>query len=176
MKSYAVLAVLVLVLSAVAFGQKDAPDFAGEWNLDVENSELGRRPIKSMTMTVTQTENELSYQRKAEMDENVGQGFGRRGMRGGGGEQAFTFDLTGKETTAPVARGRGGSAKLMASVKDGVLTLAQTREFEGRMGPMTIKMTETWTLSEDGNTLTVNSETETPRGTRSSKMVFVKAE
>ena len=173
----AVLISVFLLASVAVLAQKDSPAYAGTWNLDVEKSELGRRPIKSMKMTVTQTDTELSYQRKAEFDENAGQGFGRRGLRGGmGGEQAFTYDLTGRETTAPVTRGRGGSAKLSASMKDGVLKLTQTREFEGRMGAMTITMVETWSLSEDGTQLTVASETETPRGTRSSKMVFVKLE
>ena len=58
--------------------------------------------------------------------------------------------------------------------KDGGLKLTQDRSFEGPMGAMTIKTVENWKLSEDGKTLTVSSNTETPRGTRSQKMVFTK--
>ena len=117
------LLALIVLLVGVAAAQKDNPAFAGTWNLDVDKSELGRRPIKSMTMTVTQSETELSYQRKAEIDEDAASGFGgnRRGMRGGGGERIMTFDLTGKETSAPGQGRRGGLSKLSASSKEGKL-------------------------------------------------------
>jgi hypothetical protein len=42
------------------------------------------------------------------------------------------------------------------------------------MGARKMKMTETWSLSQDGKTLTVKREAETPRGNNSSEMVFTK--
>ena len=86
----------------------------------------------------------------------------------------MTFDLTGKETSAPGQGRRGGISKLSASSKEGMLNLSIVREFEGPMGSISIKTTETWSLSEDGNTLTVSSESETPRGVRNAKMVFTR--
>ncbi|MDH3493956.1 MAG: hypothetical protein OEM82_10430 [Acidobacteriota bacterium] len=181
MKKFMSLFVSMLVFSAFAYGQKEVTNFAGIWNLEVEKSELGERSrIESMKMTVTQTDKELAFERKAEIEERSdGDGFGggRRGMaRGPGamGGQAASYDLTGKETIAP--GGRGGSAKLKAEMHGATVKLIQKREFEGPMGSVSIKSVETWSLSEDGKTLTVSSETETPRGIRNSKMVFTRAE
>jgi hypothetical protein len=39
---------------------------------------------------------------------------------------------------------------------------------------MSIKTTETWELQDDGKTLKVVRDMETPRGTQSSEMVFVR--
>jgi hypothetical protein len=167
-----VMLAAMLVFSAIAFGQNETKSFAGTWNLDIEKSELGERSrIKSMTMTVTQSETELSYERKVERKEGGG---GRRGMgRGGGANLPTTFDLSGKETAAP--GGGRGTAKLKAESKNGILKLMRTVDFEGRMGQVTVKNTETWSVSEDGKTLTIAAESENPRGTRSSKMVFTLA-
>ena len=46
--------------------------------------------------------------------------------------------------------------------------------FSGQMGDVTRTTKETWSLSDDGKTLTVNRETSSPRGTNSTTMVFVK--
>jgi hypothetical protein len=171
----------LLVMAAAVSAQEKQTNFAGDWKLDKDKSELGERNrIESMTMKVTQTEKELTVERKAERagrPGDEGEGRGRRGMRGGGGnQQPLTYSLDGKETKATTGGGRfGGEAKLKAkSEKDGKMKLMQTRSFEGPMGSMSIKTTEIWELSADGKTLTVSSETETPRGTRSSKMVFMK--
>lgn len=168
----------VVVFSAFAYGQKETTSFAGTWKLDVDSSELGERSrLESMTMTVTQTETELSYDRKAERKEREGMGGGGRGMgRGGGmgGDQSQTFDLTGKETIAPGTR--GGSSKLKAAMDGAILKLVLNREFNGPMGSMSIKTVEKWSLSEDGKTLTIKSETATPRGDRNTTMVFTKSE
>jgi hypothetical protein len=132
-----------------------------------------------MDMKVTQTDSELTYTRTAERDprEDMSGGGGQRRPGGGmggmaSGDMSSTFDLSGKETTAPGAA--RGSVKLKAKSKSGSMELTQTREFEGRMGSMKLVTVETWKLSEDGNTLTVSSKTETPRGSRNSTMVFVR--
>ena len=156
-------------------GEVKASTYAGSWKLDVEASNMGRRQVKSMTMTVNETETEFSYSRKAEFESN-GQrqgrrGFGRRGNRGGGGSQTFKFDASGKETSQEARR---GTTKLSMSKSDGKVVLNQVRSFEGPMGEMEIKTVEKWSLSEDGKKLTVVSVTETPRGTREATLVFVK--
>ena len=180
MRKFTFIFTAMLVFAAVVYGQKETTNFAGTWNLDVEKSELGGRSrIKSMTMTVTHSENELSYERKVEREEPSDGGMGGgRGMgrgRRGGGNPAATFDLTGKETSAP-SGGAGGDSKLKAEIDGSTLKLVQDRNFNSPRGEISIITTEKWSLSEDGNTLTVTSETETPRGTRSSTMVFSKAD
>jgi TonB family protein len=184
-KKFALSAGLIVLL-AVAFvsaQNKDVGDYAGNWTLDTEKSELGERSrIESMTMEVRQTETDLTVERKATLAERENNDDGRRGGgmgRGGGfgdGERALTFDLGGKETlAAPTGGGRGGEIKLKAEVeKDGTLKLTQTRNIESPRGEITVKTVETWKKSADGNTLTVTTETETPRGKRSMKMVFTR--
>jgi hypothetical protein len=55
------------------------------------------------------------------------------------------------------------------------LTLSSSRTISSQAGEMTITTKETWTLSGDGKTLTVKSETQSPRGTQTSEMVFTKS-
>ena len=165
----AVLSLFVITVAVSAQG-----NFAGDWTLDKDKSEMGERSrIKSMTMNVTQSDAELKYERKAEREEREGggRGAGRRGRGGNAGSVAVSLD--GKETTVKTPR---GDAKLTAKKLDGnKLQVTRAQTFEGRMGEITITTVETWELSDDGKTLTVSSETETPRGTRNSKMVFVKS-
>lgn len=177
MKKRFVPAALAMLLVAAfgVFAQNSAKDYSGSWKLDVEKSELGARSrVQSMEMTVSQTATELNVERKAELSEAAGGGMG--GRRGGGpGGGKLSYDLTGKETKMEASGGFGGNVVLKAKVeKDGGLKLTQDRSFEGPMGAMTIKTVENWKLSDDGKTLTVSSSTETPRGTRSQKMVFAK--
>ena len=166
---------LMLVAAFAVFSQEKAKDYSGAWKLDLAGSEMGERSrVESMDMTVTQSGSELSVERNAKLSEAPGGGMGgRRGMGGPGGGK-LTYDLSGKETKA-AAGGFGGEVGLKAKVeKDGGLKLSQNRSFEGPMGSMNIKTVETWSLSDDGKTLTVSSTTETPRGTRNQKMVFTK--
>ncbi len=172
---------VLMVLAAAA--QDKTPNFGGDWKLDTAKSDLGERTrIVSMTMKVTQTEAELIFERTVKREERDGAGMGGgmgrgmgRGMGGGmGGGGKQTFDLSGKETSATGEM--GGSAKLKAKTeKEGRLKLITMRSFETQMGSMLVKTVESWQLSEDGKTLTITSDTETPRGNRSAKMVFVKS-
>lgn len=167
---------LLLVAAFAVFSQEKAKDYSGTWKLDLAKSEMGERSrVESMDMTVTQSGNEFGVERNAKMSEAPGGGMGGRGGFGGGGGGKMTYDLSGKETKAAAPGGFGGDIGLKAKVeKDGGLKLTQNRSFEGQMGAMTIKTVETWSLSDDGKTLTVSSATETPRGTRNQKMVFTK--
>ena len=173
-KSFVLAATFCLLL--MAFSVSAATKYAGDWKLDLSKSEMGQRSrIESMTMNVTQTDTELTYKRTAKLAEgDGGQGGGRR--RGlGGNAGSVTYDLTGKETSAEIGGGRfTGKATYKAETKDGKLVLTTTRTFETPNGTRNIKTVETWSLSEDGKTLTIASETNTPRGSRSSKMVFTK--
>ncbi len=145
-------------------------NFAGDWKLDKEKSELGERSrLKSITISVAQSETELTVDRKAELEEEGGQGNGGgRGMVRGASAGPVTYNLEGKETRAD------GDAKLKAKVKDKKLELTQIRSFEGPVGSVSITTVETWELSDEGKTLTISTKRETPRGDRNSKMVFIK--
>ena len=181
-KSFILAAAICLFAMTFAVSAQENATFAGDWTLDKERSELGERSrVKSMTMKVTQSDNELTHERKVEREAREGggggRGMGRGGRRGGGGNVgAIAFSLDGKETKVEAPGRRGGEVKLQAKMLEGgKLELLQTRAFEGPNGAVSIKTVETWELSDDGKTLTVASETETQRGKRESKMVFTKS-
>jgi TonB family protein len=70
-----------------------------------------------------------------------------------------------------------GTATLKASLgSDGKLELSSTREINTQMGAATIKINETWELADEGKTLKVLRETQSPRGKNSSELVFSKKE
>jgi len=57
---------------------------------------------------------------------------------------------------------------------DGSVKLVSTRTFNGPQGEMSFTVTESWKLSADGKTLTVERESVSPRGTNSSTSVYLK--
>jgi len=64
--------------------------------------------------------------------------------------------------------------KLKAKQNTGKLELTTTRTFNGPMGEVSITTTEEWSLSSDGKTLTVKRESQSPRGSNKSTLVFTK--
>ena|SRR3982751_595051 len=182
-KLFALMAVFCL-MSVAAFAQKKTSDFSGVWSLDVAKSQLGERSrIESETMTVAQTGNDLKVttdtKRQAPPADAPqggrpgGGGMGRGGF--GGGDGTITYSLDGKETTVDMEGPNGKiPVKYKASVEGGKATLSSSRNFSGPMGDVSITTKETWALSDDGKTLTINRETTSPRGTNSTTMVFVK--
>ncbi len=173
--------VLTLVFAAAISAQDKMTDFSGKWDLDVSKSKLSEQMrIESMTMTVSQTDKEIKIEsstKRPERQDGGGTGGGmRRGMGGGlGGDSQTIYTLDGKETVTDMAGAMGGKMTAKAKAeKDGKLKLEQTRNVETPMGARSMKLTEMWSLSADGKTLTVKRDTESPRGTNSSELVFTK--
>jgi hypothetical protein len=188
MKKTFFLTAIVCLLAVSAFAQKKA-DFSGTWTLDASKSKLDERArIESMTMTVTQTDKDIKVEtatKRLPLPESMNQGGGNgqgggqgRGMgRGGfGGDGTNTYTLDGKETTVDVETQMGKMpVKLKAELEAGSkLKLSSVRTVNTPNGEFSITNKETWTLSDDGKTLTVKRDTESPRGTNSSEMVFTK--
>lgn len=186
MKKVLFMTAFVCLLAFSAFAQKKS-DFSGSWTLDVSKSKLDERMrVESMTKTVTQTDKEIKIETATKrlpppdgaMQGGGGQGGGmRRGGGFGGGDGTVTYSLDGKESSSEIDGPMGGKMplKLKATVEsDGKLKLSSVSTFSGQMGEITITTRETWSLSEDGKTLTVKRESESPRGTQSSEMVFTK--
>lgn len=177
MKKFAFLIVFV-ALAALSAAAQNKPDFSGQWHLDVANSKLDQRMrIESMTLTVAQTDKELSVTTSTKrLPPNDGMGGGR-GMGGGmGGDGTTVYSLDGKETKTEM---EGPMGKMPVALKakmdaDGTLKLSSTRTFNGPMGEMTMTTKETWKLSADGKTLTIERESSTPRGQMTTTLVFTK--
>ncbi len=181
MKKALFLTAFVCLLAVSAFAQDNKKtDFSGSWTLDASKSKLGERArIESMTMTVTQTDKDIKVETATKrlpppagaMQDGGGQGGGMR--RGGDGTSVYSLD--GKETTTETEGQMGKSlVKQKAELDGGKLKLSSTRIFNTQMGEVSINTKEIWTLSDDGKTLTVKRDMETPRGTNSSEMVFTK--
>ena len=177
-------AALVLFLMAVGVSAQDKGNFSGHWELDTSKSKLDERArIQAMTLDVTQTAADIKVQTKTTRtprpDGDAGGNGGGRGMgRGGGfggGDSAMTYSLDGKETTIQ-QEGRMGSVPvtLKTKIDGGKLNLSSARTFNGPNGEISITTKETWSLSDDGKTLTVHREQNSPRGSTSYDLVFAK--
>lgn len=174
MKKILFLTAICCLLALTAFAQNKA-NFSGNWELDTVRSKLDERMrVESMTMNVAQTEKELKVETTTKRAAQTDGGMSRGGM--GDGTQTMTYSLEGKETKAEVGGGMmAGTATLKASLEtDGKLKLSSTRDINTQMGAMTIKTKETWELADEGKTLKISREMETPRGTNSSELIFTK--
>lgn len=174
----------LLAMSALA---QSKTDFSGKWELDVSKSKLDERArIESMTMTVTQTEKELKVETatkraprpEGEMPNGGGMrpGGGMGGGRGGfGGDGTIVYNLE-KETTVDQESPMGAiPVTLKAKAEgEGKLKLSSSRTFNTQMGAVTATTKETWELVDGGKALKVKREMESPRGTQTSEMYFVK--
>ena len=132
-----------------------------------------------MTMTVAQMGNDLKVTTETKRqalpaDAAGGGGGGRRGF-GGGGDGATTYSLDGKETTTTRETQMGSvPTKHTATIDGGHVKISSSTTFNGPNGEVTMTSKETWSMSDDGKTLTVERASTSPRGTNSSTMVFVK--
>ena len=196
MKRFLLLVCAVGLFSFAGLAQK-AANYAGTWKLDKARSRMDQRMsngIDTMTWTVTRTGKELKIVSEVKRPEprvmstptgvpaDVARqaslppaGMGRGGF-GGGAEGTTVYSLDGKETTGEVD---GPMGKMPVSYKattgaDGSVVLTSSRSFQGPNGEIKITTKETWKLSADGKTLTVDRENSTPRGPQTSTLVFVK--
>jgi hypothetical protein len=146
----------LIPLTLLCLSAADRPNFSGNWKMDAEKSSFGQLPRP------------VEYERKIDHKEPVILMTVRQA--GPMGEQ--TVDLTlrtdGRETSN---KSRTGEAKTTGRWLGRDLQLTTTREVEG--GEAVTR--ETWSLSEDGKTLTSVTQMKTPRGAFEIKMVLRRA-
>ncbi len=186
-------AIFALFAMSVAAQEKaTTPNFSGSWNLDVAKSQLGdRNNIESQVMTVTQTATTLKVETatKRTPPQMINPGGmpagtepGKRRMGGGGmgggrlgGDVPWTYGLEGKETKGEMSGPMGAMPVSLNAKFDGTkLNLSRSSTFNGPDGEFTMANKETWALSADGKTLTVNAERSSMRGTESTVKVYTK--
>ncbi len=177
----------LFVLATVASAQKAPADFSGTWNLDTTKGSLGPQgaSIKSQTLTIKQDGTKFTTSVKTERnpppaDAAGGAGGGGRpgggGGMGGGGEQSYTLD--GKEMSMDMPAGPNGATApvKMTGKWDGskvVTTTVTTRT--GQDGtPSTTTRKSTYDLGAGGKSLTVTTDSESPRGKTSTTSVYAK--
>jgi hypothetical protein len=144
--------------------------FAGTWELDKAKSQNPPRfwqDAESVTMTITQTEKQLTIDTKvAGGNPQGGPGGGRGGMMG-----PNTFNLDGTEHATESERGKS-TTKSAWSTDGKTLELTTTRTFNTPNGEITATTTEKLSLSDDGKVLTNVRHSESPRGPQDSALVF----
>ena len=157
-----------------------AADFSGDWILDAEKSDMptvrgdrpsdrgergrgmqggnrNRAPMINQEMQVQLEENELTINSKSST------------RSGADVEQSRTYQIDGNEHTIPTDR---GDLTYTAEWEGDVLKLNANIAFETPRGMMDIATTETWHLEDDGKTLKIEKEMQTPRGERSSTVFY----
>lgn len=171
---HALLFFVIAILASGSVMAQDKVDYSGKWKLDVSRSKLDQMArIESMNMDVDQTADSLTV--TTETKRSAPPNGGMRGRGGMAGDAKFTYSLDGKETKTEQTTQFGSiPVKLKAKQEKGKLKLTATRSMSSPMGEMSMTTKEEWSLSEDGSTLTVKRDLETPRGTSSMTLVFTK--
>ena len=123
----------------------DKPNFTGSWKLDPDKSTFGPiPPPSSMTRKIDHTDPALNL---------------TEDRSGPQGDQTlvFKYSTDGKETTNELM---GNPVKATAVWDGGSLVINMKADFGGNE----IKLTDKWTLSDDGKTLTDAQHIAAPQG------------
>jgi hypothetical protein len=171
---------LVFCIAVGAANAQKPTDFSGRWSLDVAKSKLGdRNSIESQTLTVAQTATEIKVEtatKRVAPPSGASSGAPGSGRAFGGGDVPATYTLDGKEVKSE-SDGPGGTkipVSMTGKFEGGKLVLSRTSTFNGPNGEVKTTNKETWELSADGKTLTINTERTSFRGIDTSTKVFIK--
>lgn len=135
------LPILILGLSTLAMAAK-ATNFAGTWRFAVAKSKnVGMMAEMKITQTIEQSASSIDVTTHTN-------------FQGRDEDSKKHFDLTGKEVTNPAPM--GGTAQTVSKWNGGKLITTWTSDSPIAGGPKVVR-TETWSLSQDGKLLTVES-------------------
>lgn len=167
MKKSLVFLSLSCVLMVGFWSVSAAPaNFSGTWSLDKSKSEglQGRMANVDQTWAVTQDAKTFTIDKSFS-----------------GGEQPIpsqksTYNLDGSETTMDMTGRMPGKAALKAKWQDDgkILELSSVLKTNVQGNDVTITTTEHWELADGGKTLKVHRVSESPQGTRETKLTFAK--
>ena len=140
---------------ALCAAEAPKPDFSGDWKMNAAKSDFGPLPRP------------LEYERKIDHNEPIIQMTVRQATAMGKQTIDQVLRTDGKEITNKYAN---GEAKTVGRWIGRELQFTTTRQVAGG-DALTI---ETWTLSDDGKTLTSVASMQTPRGAFQIKLVLDK--
>ena len=148
------LMVVAVLVPAMAFAE---PDFSGAWVRDAARSDVVPNTMYWLTRGV---EAGGGRGRNTQTVIDVQHSAGRmrvteptRPLR--------TLIVDGKPHAVPTDTGIQ-MATVVATVQGDTLTVSTTQPFGGMPGNVSLKITETWSISPDGKVLTIRTERETP--------------
>ncbi len=164
MKSrWAVLAVLA-TLAAIGIAQtapQPRPSFAGTWKVNLQKSDLGQMAPESETYTVSQTDDEIKITIASTGQFPI--------------NYSFAAKLDGTDTPIAADAFPAGSPFRILTSKatwlGAALVITQSTSFQDAKGTLT----STFTLSDDGKTLTRATHIVFDQGAFDSKSVYDKA-
>ncbi len=146
---------LLLCIPAAMLLAADKPDYSGHWVVDLAKSDFGMMPPPSkMERDIEHKDPDMSIKSLQ---------VGERGEIKT--ESKYTTD--GKEATIKM---RNREAKVKAIWDGAKLKVNSKIEFNGSE----ITQDETWIISEDGKTLTIENAIKAPQGEFTTKSVFTK--
>lgn len=149
-----VLMMTALLLPAIAFAE---PDFSGSWVRDGARSDVVPNTMYWLTRGVDAGG---GRGRNSQVVIEVQQAAGRMQVTDPA-RPVRTLLLDGKPHEVPTDTGIQ-KATVVATSQGNTLTVSTTQPFGGMPGNLTLKTTETWSLSPDGKVLTVRTERDTP--------------
>ncbi len=164
MKSRIVVGMVLATLAAIGVAQtapQAKPNFAGTWRLNLQKSDLGQMAPESETYTVTQTAGEIKIVIASTGQFPINYTFSARldGTDTPLAADAFPADSPFRILTSK-AEWQGAS-----------LVITQTTSFQDSKGTLV----STYTLSDDGKTLTRATHIVFDQGAFDSKSVYDKA-
>jgi hypothetical protein len=158
------LMMMAVLVPAMAFAQ---PDFSGAWVRDGAKSDVVPNTMYWLTRGVDAGGGRgRNTQTVIEVQQSAGQIRVADPAR-----PPRTLMLDGKPHTVPTDTGIQ-TASVVATVQGDTLTVSTTQPFGGMPGNVSLKITETWSLSPDGKVLTVRTERELPASRQSFSEVY----
>ena len=158
------LMVVALLVPAMAFAE---PDFSGAWVRDAAKSDVVPNTMYWLTRGV---EAGGGRGRSSQTVIEVQQSAGRMQVSDPA-RPPRTLMLDAKPHVVPTDTGIQ-MATVVATVQGDALTVSTTQPFGGMPGNVSLKITETWSLSPDGKVLTVRTERELPASRQSFNEVY----
>ena len=155
MKSICIALLITAGLASFASAD-DKPNFSGDWKMNAAKSDFGPVPAPtSYTRKITHAEPSITVE-----DTQLGTALGDQ-------HDTRTYTTDGKEISYSA---NGADVKSAASWDGATLLINSKASIQG----MDITIKDTWSLSDDGKTLTDSAAIGTPMGDLAIKLVFEK--
>jgi hypothetical protein len=156
------IVVVLVALAALATTSlaQQAPDLSGTWKLNLDKSDFGQMP-RPIAGTDVIEQHGVIIKHSVESESQ----YGKR-------EFVLTFSTDGKETkyapdSGPIV-GRATLLSISSAWQGGNLVVKMVLDYQGNNADET----DTYSLSQDGQVLTVSSDIKNAMGERTRKMVF----